>query len=312
MRAFVVSQQGGAPRLEDFTAPAAQAGSSLIEVIAGGLGPTDLMRANGFFGGVAGPYVVGGEGVGKLPDGSRVYFGHSNAHFGAWAERTSVPNAEVWPIPDALDTLQAIALGISGTGALIPLEEARVKPGERVLILGATGPVGQIGLQVARAMGAGLIVAAARNRDSLERLRSQGYADEVVQLGTGDDVKMLKAPAGPGYDVVLDVIYGAPAEAAMRATAPGARMMSIGIQAGSTVTLSLRDLVFRSHIGVGTGQRPAAERRAAYERLLAYAARGQVKVDVVTFPLDEASAAWSAQAGSPHGKIIVTTGAETG
>lgn len=119
MRAFVVSQHGQPPRLEDFVEPQPQAGSNLIEVIAGGLGPTDLMRANGFFGALAAPYVVGGEGVGRLADGSRVYFGHSTAPFGAWAERTTVPSAEVWPIPEDVDDAQAIALGISGTGALL-------------------------------------------------------------------------------------------------------------------------------------------------------------------------------------------------
>lgn len=146
MRAFVISQQNKPPRLDAFVEPSAQAGARIIAVAAGGLGPTDLMRAQGFFGPLATPYVVGGEGVGRLEDGRRVYFGHSVAPFGAWAERTIVPEAEIWPLPDDIDDAQAIALGISGTGALLPLEEAHIRPGERVLILGATGPVGQIGL----------------------------------------------------------------------------------------------------------------------------------------------------------------------
>src|SRR3546814_1488348 len=107
------------------------------------------MRAKGFFGPVTQPYVAGGEGVGQLADGTRVYFGHSLPPYGAWAERTIVSNEEIWTIPDEIDDAQAIALGISGTGALIPLEEARIQKGERVLILGATGPVGQAGLQIA-------------------------------------------------------------------------------------------------------------------------------------------------------------------
>src|SRR3546814_17047875 len=93
----------------------------------------------------------------------------------------------------------------------------------------------------------------------------------------------------------------------MRATAPGARMMSIGIQAGPTVTLSLRDLVFRSHIGVGTGQRPAAERRAAYERLLDLARRGEIVIDIPRFKLDDAQAAWKAQSEGTTSKIVGKT-----
>jgi NADPH:quinone reductase-like Zn-dependent oxidoreductase len=199
----------------------------------------------------------------------------------------------------------AIALGVSGTGALIPLEEAKIRPGERVLILGATGPVGQIALQLARRMGAGVIVAAGRNRPALGRLRERGFADEIAQLGTGDDLEALKAAGGKGYDVVLDVIYGPPAEAALRATAPGARMMSIGVQAGFSMSITLRDLVSRTHVGVGTGMRPVAERRAAFERLIELARDGHIEVDTSEFSLDNAAAAWEAQRHSPHAKIIV-------
>ncbi|MDB6061625.1 MAG: oxidoreductase [Verrucomicrobiaceae bacterium] len=305
MKAAVLHQQNGTPQVEQFRDPQAVAGALEIQVSAGSIGPTDLMRAAGFFGPVNGPLVIGGEGAGRLADGSRVYFGHAIAPFGAFSERTIVAAEEVWPIPDGIDDAQAIALGISGTGALIPLEEARIQKGETVLVLGATGPLGQIALQLARAMGAGRVIAAARNITALDRLLQRDIADEVVQLGHGDDLAALKEAAGTGYNVVLDVIYGPPAEAAMKATAPGARMMSIGVQAGQTVTLSLRDLVFRSHVGVGTGQRPASERRAAYERLLGYARAGEVSVDITEFNLDQAAQAWAAQAASPHGKIIV-------
>ena len=254
MKAAVLHQQNGVPVVEQFRDPIPVTGAVEIQVSAGSIGPTDLMRAAGFFGPVNGPLVVGGEGVGRLADGSRVYFGHALPPFGSFSERTLVPAAEVWPIPDEIDDAQAIALGISGTGALLPLEEAKIQKGETVLVLGATGPLGQIALQLARAMGAGRVVAAARNITALDRLLQREIADEVVQLGHGDDLAALKEAAGEGYNVVLDVVYGPPAEAAMKATAPGARMMSIGVQAGQTVTLSLRDLVFRSHIG-GLGAR---------------------------------------------------------
>jgi len=305
MRAAVIGTDGQFT-LGDHPSPDAVAGHLAIDVRAAGIGPTDLMRAKGFFGPMTQAYVPGGEGVGLLDDGRRVYFGHSKAPFGAIAERTIVPETEVWPAPDGLDDDQVIALAISGTGALIPLEEARIQPGEEVLILGATGPVGQIGLQVARLLGAGRVVAAARSAAKLRQLQESGLADAVVVLGTGDDEAALKAgSAGGGYNVVLDVIYGPPAEAAMRATAPGARMMSIGVQAGQTVSLSLRDLVFRSHVGVGTGQRPAAERRAAFGRLMKMALEQGLRADTVAFGFDSAAEAWAAQAGSPHGKIII-------
>jgi NADPH:quinone reductase-like Zn-dependent oxidoreductase len=308
MRAAIIHERGGSPVVGGFAEPQVADGLTAIQVIAGGIGPTDLMRSAGFFGPMPYPYVPGGEGIGRLADGSRVYFGHSAAPFGAWAERTAVPGEEVWPLPDDIDDGLALALGISGTGALIPLQEARIQPGETVLVLGATGSLGQIALQLARILGAGRIVGAARDEAALGRLRQAGVADATARLGTGDDPGRLKAEAGAGYDVVLDCIYGPPAEAAMRATRPGARMMSIGIQAGPTVTLSLRDLVFRSHVGVGTGQRPVAERRAAFEQLIDYGRSGRIKVEVSAFSLDEAAAAWAAQTKGAHAKVMVRPG----
>ena len=304
MRAANIAQDGTFT-LTDRAAPEPCAGHSIVTVESAGIGPTDLMRAKGFFGPVTADYVPGGEGVGRLADGTRVYFGHSIAPFGSMAEQTLVAEAEIWPVPEGLAGDQIIALAISGTGALIPLEEARIAPGEEVLILGATGPVGQIALQLARILGAGRVVAAARSADKLAELKDRGLADGIAVLGAGDDAAALKAASSGGYNVVLDVIYGPPAEAAMRATAPGARMMSIGVQAGPTVTLSLRDLVFRSHIGVGTGQRPVAERRAAYDRLVGMAIDKGLRADTVHFPLSSADQAWAAQAGSSHGKIII-------
>lgn len=277
----------------------------MIRVTAGAGSPTELMRAAGVYGAFTPPCVVGGEGVGRVQGTRRVYFGHSVNPYGAWAEHTLVPETEIWPIPDEVSDGLAIALGVSGTGALIPLEEARIRPGERALILGATGPVGQIALQLARRMGAGVIVAAGRSHPALARLQERGFADDIVQLGTGDDLKALKAAAGAGYDVVLDVIFGPPAEAALRATAPGARMMSIGVQAGFSMSITLRDLVSRTHVGVGTGMRPVAERRAAFERLIELAREGHLEVDISEFPLEDAAAAWAAQRRSPHAKIIV-------
>ena len=305
MRAAVIQAKNAIPKITDFEEPQASPGNLLIDVSAGAIGPTDLMRAAGFFGPVNGPYVIAGEGVGRLQDGSPVYFGHSVPPFGGWGERTLVPEAEVWPMPEDLPEERVLALGISGTGALIPLEEAKIQPGETVLILGATGPLGQIALQMARVLGAGRVIGAARSIDKLQQLKARGWADAVVQLGGDDDPAALKAEAGDGYNVVLDTIYGPPAENAMRATAPGARMMSIGVGAGTRVSLTLGELVFRSHIGVGTGQRPVAERRAAFERTMSMAREHNFEVDILSFGLDEAESAWAAQAGSPHAKVIV-------
>jgi NADPH2:quinone reductase len=305
MRAAMMTELNGTPELREVPECVAGPGTRRIRVNAAGLQPTDIMRARGLYNAPPWPYIIGGEGVGRLDDGTRVYFGHSIPTSGSICDWTIVPEAEIWPIPDAIDDEQAIALAIAGTGALIPLVEANIQPGERVLVLGATGPLGQIALQLARIMGAGVVAAAARTMGPLERLKTRGIADDIAQLGQGNDDAALQAIAGPGFDVVLDCIYGPPAEAAMRATAVGGRMMSIGVGAGMTVALSLKDLVRRAHHGVSTGHRPAAERRAAYGRLLDHALAGAITVDVAPFPMYGVGEAWAAQLGSPGAKVIV-------
>ncbi len=313
MRAAVVDAKHSAPYFTNAPLPEAQPGTKRIKVEWAGLQPTDVLRVMGIYKNPVFPYIIGGEGVGRLEDGTRVYFGHSLPQQGAMSEYTVVPDEEIWPISEDADACQVIALALAGLGAIMPLEEAHIKPGERVLILGATGPVGQIGTLVARQLGAGFIVGAARSADRLERLRQRGMIDAAVQLGQGDDQAALAEQMGEhGYDVVLDPLFGAPGEAAFRCTAERGRVMSIGTRAGRTFTLTLTELRRRSHIGVDTGElfRPAAERRAAFERLLAYARTGNWEIDTVTYDLEDIAAAWEAQQGSPAAKIVIRVGRE--
>lgn len=306
MRAAIVEALNTVPYVTDVPRHEDVPGTHRIKVLYAGLQPTDVLRVRGIYKNPPFPHIVGGEGVGLLADGRRVYFAHSVPTSGAFCEETIVLHEEVWPIRDDADAAQVIALGLAGIGALIPLEEAQIRPGERVLILGATGPVGQIGCLVARQLGAGVIVGAARDGGRLAAMRAKGLIDEMVQLGAGDDDAALREQAGElGYNVVLDPLFGPPAEAAFRASAEGCRFMSIGTRAARTMTLTLTELRRRSHIGVDTGIRPPAERQAAFGRLLAYAAEGGWAIDTRLFDLEDVSAAWDAQCGSPGAKIII-------
>jgi NADPH:quinone reductase-like Zn-dependent oxidoreductase len=306
MRAARVDALNCLPYVTDVPPHPDVPGTHRIKVLMAGLQPTDVLRVKGIYKNPPFPHIIGGEGVGLLADGTRVYFAHSVPTSGAFCEETIVLKEEVWPIPDAADAAQVIALGLAGIGALIPLEEAQIKPGERVLILGATGPVGQIGCLVARRLEAGTIVGAARDPGRLEAMRAKGLIDEIVRLGTGDDDAALQAQMGEaGYNVVLDPLFGPPAEAAFRAAAEGVRFMSIGTRAARTMTLTLSELRRRSHIGVDTGIRSPGERQAAFDRLIGYAAEGDWKIDTMMFDLEEVPAAWAAQCGSPGAKIVI-------
>src|SRR5271169_2218825 len=131
MHAAIMVERNGTPSDATMDDPLTAPYTLRIRDIDAGLQPTDIMRARCTYKTPAVPYIIGGEGVGELEDGSRVYFCHSIPSSGAFAEWTIVPEEEVWRLPGAVDAGQAIALAIAGTGALIPLQEARIRSGER-------------------------------------------------------------------------------------------------------------------------------------------------------------------------------------
>lgn len=302
MKAAIISERGAPPVVGEFHEPEPQEGSVLIDVDTAGLGGWDVLGAYRL--GVEYPCVIRGEGVGRAPDGRRVYFGERSVlPFGAWAERTLVPTSEVWDVPDHVDDKTAISMGIAATGAIVPLEMAKIQKGDNVLILGATGTLGQIALQLARYLGAGHVVAAARSGAALQSQKARGFADAVVQLGCADDVAALKAASNGGFDVVLDLVCGQPLLNALKATRWGARIMTIGTGAGRQINLDMADLLFRTLSTIGTGQRPPADRRAIWERLLVIALEQKIVVDYADFAFNDAAAAWAAQVNGPHAKV---------
>jgi NADPH:quinone reductase-like Zn-dependent oxidoreductase len=302
MRAAVITERGATPLIQDFSDPQPQDGAVLIEMDTVGLGGWDVLGAYRL--GVQYPCVIRAEGVGRAPDGRRVYFGERSVMpYGAWAERTLVPTEEVWDVPPGVDDRTAITMGIAATGALVPLEQANIQKGEQVLVLGATGTLGQVALQLARYLGAGRVVAAARSEAALTRLKERGIADDIVVLGGDDDVAALKAASGAGFDVVLDLVCGQPMINALKATRFGARILTIGTGAGRQVSLDIADLLFRTLTCIGTGQRSPADRRAIWERLLCIACEQRIEVDYADYAFDQAPEAWAAQISGPHAKI---------
>ena len=302
MKAAIISERGAPPVVGEFREPEPRDGAVLIDVDTAGLGGWDVLGAYRL--GLEYPCVIRGEGVGRNPDGQRVYFGERSVlPCGAWAERTLVPTEEVWAVPDNVDDKTAISMGIAATGAIVPLELAKVQKGENVLVLGATGTLGQIALQLARHMGAGRVVAAARSEDALQSLKARGIADEVVRMGGSDDVAALKDASNGGFDVVLDLVCGQPLLTSLKATRWGARIMTIGTGAGRQIQLDMGDLLFRTLSTIGTGQRPPADRRAIWERLLVIAREQKFIVDYVDFAFDQAAEAWAAQVSGPHAKV---------
>jgi NADPH:quinone reductase-like Zn-dependent oxidoreductase len=172
MRAAILRAHGAVPEVGDLDEPE---GADVLEVLAAGMNPVDVRIASGTFPNERHepPYVAGKEGVGRRSDGSLVYFDASVEPYGAFADRTAIPADGGYPVPDGLDPALAVCFGVAGLAAWLPLEwRGRLAAGETVLVLGASGVVGQIAVQAARLLGAGRVVAAARNEKGLERTRA--------------------------------------------------------------------------------------------------------------------------------------------
>jgi NADPH:quinone reductase-like Zn-dependent oxidoreductase len=305
MRAAVVREVGSPPEYGDFQDPEAGDGLEVAEVVVAGLNPVDVFIANGMYGPVQPPFVAGLEGIARLGDGRHVYFNGAPAPFGSMAERAPVDAAATFAVPDGLDPGVAVALGIAGLAAWLPLDvRAHVQAGETVLVLGATGVVGRIGVQAAKLLGAGRVVAAGRHRSSLDELRAIGV-DDVVVL-EGDLEQAFKSAAGDGYDVVLDAVFGPALEAALPATAVGARIVTVGAGAGQQIALAMSSFAGRTLIGHVNSLVAEDVRRAAYERMARHAAAGELRLEVETVPLADIAGAWERQAsGSPHRKVVL-------
>jgi NADPH2:quinone reductase len=252
--------------------------------------------------------VVGSDGVGRLSDGRRVFFDSTEAPHGAMAERTLVSEDELFDVPEGVSDELAAALGNSGLAAWTALEwRARLQSGETVLVLGATGAMGNVAVQAAKLLGAGRVVAAARGGERLARMTERG-ADAVVDLDDGENVAgALEEATGDGADVIVDPLWGEPAVAAMGVARLGARHLQIGHVASPTAevpALAVRSSVL-DLLGFVVFRVPLEVRRDAYRRLTEHAARGAIEVDLETVPLDQVEDAWRRQQDGPDTKLVI-------
>jgi NADPH:quinone reductase-like Zn-dependent oxidoreductase len=308
MRAAVLHDYG-VPSADEFEEPSAGAGQAVVEVLAAGLNPVDVAICAGRF--YAGkpqlPSVAGREGVGVV-DGARVYFDGPIAPFGSMAERALVDPAHTYAVPDGVPDGVAVALGISGLAAWLALTwRAELQPGEHVLVLAASGVLGQVAVQAAKLLGAARVVAAARSEDGLRRCMELG-ADASVRLDGREDLSAALARAGEGrIDVVLDPLWGEPLVAALGAASFGARIVQIGAGAGAEATIPSaairgRMLVLMGHTNFAA---PPDVKREAYARMAAAVAAGEIAVEVDVLALDEVGEAWRRLAAGSHRKIVL-------
>jgi NADPH2:quinone reductase len=256
-----------------------------------------------------GPFVVGRAGVARDGD-QRIYF-NVNAPvgpFGSMAERTLIDPKFSFAVPDGVADDVAAALGNAGLAAWLALSwRARLKPGERVLILGATGVSGLIAVTAAKELGAGRVIAAGRNRDALARAKRLG-ADATVDFAATDLVAAYREAAGGAVDVTIDFVFGAPGEAALEVLALHGRHVHIGSMAGQSMTVRGAPIRRSSAdiMGFAYYHAPVDLQAQAYGELCRLAAAGEIEIDVETRPLSDIAAAWDARAaGNRRRQVLV-------
>lgn len=304
MRAAQIAELGKPPEAVDIE------GEGTIQIVAVALNPLDLAIAAGrFYGGHPPlPYVPGCEAVGRR-DGERVYLfgdGWGIRRDGFLVERADFPPSLAVLVPGELDDAVAAACGIAGIAGWMPVAtRAPVQPGDRVLVLGATGTVGSVALQAARTLGAERVVGAGRDGDRLQRALGLG-ADAVVPL-EGDDLaeRLREACGGDGPTLVVDPLWGEPVRAATEAAAPGARIVHVGQSAGPEATLASAAVRGKrlSILGHSNFALSPDERRQAYLEVAEHVAAGRIRIDVERYPLDQVATAWNAQENG--GKAVV-------
>jgi NADPH2:quinone reductase len=290
VRAARLHELGGTPTVDELPEPE---GAPLLDVTVSTLNPVDISIGNGrFYGGSPEtPYVIGSEAVGRAADGRRLWY-HGRR---AMAGRLVIAEpARVVEIPDGVDDEVAIACGIAGlTGWMAVSWRARVTSDDTVLVLGATGTVGSAAVQGAKALGAARVVAAARRPEA-----APDAADEAVSLD---------GPF-PEATVVVDGLWGEPAERALAAAASGVRYVQLGQSAGPTATLQSAWVrgKLANILGLALASTPLDAFTAGYRELCAHASAGRIRFELETYDLDAIGDAWARQAsGSPGAKIVV-------
>jgi NADPH2:quinone reductase len=311
MHAAVLHVLGQAPRYEEFAEPVAGDGETIVDVLVASLKPIDKQLASGTHYAKPRhlPRICGTDGVGRLSDGSRVFFGGCRPPYGAMAQRTVVPRAFCFPVEDAVDDATAAALPNPGISAWLTLSaRANLVAGENVLILGATGVTGRLAVSIAKLLGAARVVAAGRNPQVLSSLLRVG-ADATIQLDVpaAELTEAFAREAGAsGFQVVIDYLWGAPTEAFVgaitrkefAAVTSEIRLVQVGESAGPTISLPAAVLRSTPLTIMGTAGIPSRELLVdAMHQVMAHAATADLRIETERVPLAEVESAWHREGG---------------
>lgn len=209
---------------------------------------------------------------------------------GSMAERVAVPTSRMLELSEDVPDEVVAGLGLSAVAALGALRRGRISAGDRVLVLGAGGVVGQVALQLARVLGADTAV------------DTSGASSAALQQRLSDALP-------EGVDLVIDPVWGAPAEAAAAVLAPGGRLVNLGDSAGPVATLASSlvrsrsvDVLGYTNLSLSWGLQTEMLRE-----VLALAADGRLRTDPEVVDWARASQGWQRQAsGAASGRVVIS------
>jgi NADPH:quinone reductase-like Zn-dependent oxidoreductase len=314
MNAAVVTSFAEPPHYLTFDVPEPRRdGEALVDVLAVGLHPRVRSGAAGAHYTSTGtlPMIPGIDGVGRRADGRLVYFAAEDDVIGTMADKAIADPRRSVELPAGTDPAQVAAAMNPAMSSWVALRRrVLIQPGQSVLILGATGSAGAMAVQVARLLGAGHVVGAGRDAGRLQALG----ADDTVQLTSDTEATgRALAAAAAETDIVIDYLWGPPAEQAITAllTARSDRSraldwVQIGAVAGATIELpsaALRSANLRLQ-GSGQGSVGAADYVAELPSLVQEIAAGTITVKANPRRLADVEQAW-AQADPPGQRTVL-------
>ena len=320
MKAAVVYTKGELPKYAEFPEPIASNENEVLVSIkavaitnldkgiaSGDHYSSEKENQNGF--------IVGSDGIGILENGTRVY---ARGISGTIAEKALVEKNRMVVLPDGIDDAMAAAMPNAVAGSAMALRfRAGVKPGETVLINGATGFTGQMAVQIAKHYGAKNIIVTGRNEKGLENLLEIG-ADQIVSLKQEDEsfVSQLKEiHKNTPINIVIDYLWGHSAELILSVLKGNGNFthkttyVSVGSMSGDTIQLSAQILrsVDLQLSGSGLGSWTKEEVKLLFSEILPemflLASKNILKVNIETVHLSDIEKMWNAEL--PDGKRLV-------
>ena len=314
MRAIVVDEFGPPERLRvaEMPPPVAGPGEIVVAVHAAPVNYVDFLVVGGTYQflpprpfvpgkGPAGIVAALGPDVTNFEIGDRVL---AMAEAGGYAEAVAVQADQCYRLPAQMSFVEAASLSLGYDTAWFALRErARLEPGETVLVLGASGAVGQAAVQLAGAMGARVLAGISRPERASAALAAGAAA--VIDLARADLRDSLRQQVyavtdGAGADIILDPLGGAVFEAAVRTLAWRGRLVVIGFAAGGIPTVKTNYLLLKNIEISGLQVSDYRKRRPAqmaecFAEIFAFYQEGKVKPAAATvFPLERAGEALAA------------------